>query len=128
MSGNDHVTRVERLIRDAEAAGEFDNLPGSGKPIDDLDQPYEPEWWARRFAARQRLGDDAVDLATRLRRELPRILASRNDAAVRADVEALNVEIARLSADLPESERRGGLDVDRLLADRGTRHSHEDLT
>lgn len=38
-------------------AGEFDDLPGSGKPIPDLDRPYDPEWWAKKLIERERLRD-----------------------------------------------------------------------
>lgn len=38
-------------------AGEFDDLPGAGKPIPDLDRPYDPEWWARKLIERERLRD-----------------------------------------------------------------------
>jgi hypothetical protein len=34
-------TWVERQIRAATERGEFDNLPGAGKPIDDLDEPHD---------------------------------------------------------------------------------------
>ena len=41
-------TWVERQIRESMARGEFDNLPGAGKPIADLDRPYDELWWLRR--------------------------------------------------------------------------------
>ena len=40
-SGVGFGTWVERQIREATARGEFDNLPGAGKPIEDLD-PVHP--------------------------------------------------------------------------------------
>jgi hypothetical protein len=40
-------TWVERQIREATARGEFDNLPGAGKPIEDLDQPHDELWWVK---------------------------------------------------------------------------------
>ena len=41
-------TWVERQIREATERGEFDNLPGAGKPIADLDEPHDELWWVRR--------------------------------------------------------------------------------
>ena len=35
-------------IRAAMAAGEFDNLPGFGKPSELIDEPYHPFWWIGR--------------------------------------------------------------------------------
>ena len=40
-------TWVERQIREATKRGEFDNLPGAGKPIPDLDKPHDELWWVR---------------------------------------------------------------------------------
>jgi hypothetical protein len=39
---------AEDKIRTAIEAGEFDNLPGFGKPSELLDEPYDPLWWIRR--------------------------------------------------------------------------------
>jgi Domain of unknown function (DUF1992) len=35
---------VEQMIREAQERGEFDNLPGAGKPLDLTDNPYAGEW------------------------------------------------------------------------------------
>lgn len=45
--------RAIRLIADqkiqaAIEEGEFDDLPGFGKPSALLDEPYDPNWWIRR--------------------------------------------------------------------------------
>lgn len=39
---------VERQIREAHERGEFDNLPGAGKPLPDLDRPHDELWWVRK--------------------------------------------------------------------------------
>lgn len=51
---------IETLLRRAAERGDFDGLPLSGMPIEDLDRPYEPEWWARRFIEREGAGDLSV--------------------------------------------------------------------
>lgn len=38
---------AEEKLQSAIAAGEFDNLPGLGKPCPLIDQPYDPHWWVR---------------------------------------------------------------------------------
>jgi hypothetical protein len=48
-----HVT--EKLIQAAQERGEFDGLPGAGKPIPDLDQPYDECWWVRKWLEREDL-------------------------------------------------------------------------
>lgn len=38
---------VDRQIRQAEASGEIENLPGFGKPLASLDAPYDELWWIK---------------------------------------------------------------------------------
>ena len=44
---------VERQIRLAMERGEFADLPGSGRPIADLEEGYDPLWWVKRWAERE---------------------------------------------------------------------------
>ena len=37
------------------ARGEFDDLPGAGKPIPNLND--DPLWWVKKFVERERLRD-----------------------------------------------------------------------
>ena len=46
---------VERQIREAIERGEFDNLPGAGKPIPDLDGRDDENWWVKRLLEREKL-------------------------------------------------------------------------
>ena len=46
---------AENKIRAAIEAGEFDNLPGFGKPAAIFDEPYDPYWWIRRKLEREQL-------------------------------------------------------------------------
>ena len=48
-------TWVERQIREAAERGEFDNLPGAGKPIADLDKPHDELWWVKDKLRREQL-------------------------------------------------------------------------
>jgi DnaJ family protein C protein 28 len=43
MSREDWESTVERQIREAMERGEFDNLPGKGKPLDLTPNPYAPD-------------------------------------------------------------------------------------
>lgn len=63
---------VERQIREAQERGEFDNLPGAGKPLRGLDGREDPEWWVKQMM--QREGLDMVDA-------LPPVMALRKEAA-----------------------------------------------
>ena len=73
---------IDRQIRQAAERGEFNDLPGSGAPLADLDRPYDDMWWVKRKLRSE-------DLAY-----LPPSLALRKDAhealegAARASTEA----------------------------------------
>lgn len=46
---------VEIQIQRAISDGEFDNLPGAGKPIPGIDRPHDPNWWIKRLIERERI-------------------------------------------------------------------------
>ena len=46
-------TWVERQIREATERGKFDDLPGAGKPIPDLDEPHDELWWVKQKLRRE---------------------------------------------------------------------------
>ena len=45
---------VEKAIREAQERGEFDNLPGAGKPLPDFGDRGDLMWWVRRYAEREK--------------------------------------------------------------------------
>ncbi|KGN41154.1 DUF1992 domain-containing protein [Knoellia aerolata] len=60
---------VEKQIREAQERGDFDNLPGAGRPLQGLDDP-DPDWWVKRMMAREGLDlADAMPPVLMLRRE-----------------------------------------------------------
>lgn len=60
---------VEQQIAQAMARGEFDDLPGAGRPIADLDRQRQPGWFAENLVRRERSrvlhGDTTDELARR---------------------------------------------------------------
>jgi hypothetical protein len=46
---------VDLQVQRAIERGEFDNLPGAGKPIEDLGTTHDPDWWLKRFIERERI-------------------------------------------------------------------------
>lgn len=84
---------IDRQIREAQERGEFDNLPGAGKPLH-LDD--DPDWWIKAKIARENL-EPLLPTPLALRREverLPQTLAdARTEAEVREHVEDLNQRI-----------------------------------
>jgi DnaJ-like protein len=90
---------VERQIREATEAGEFDDLPGKGKPIPGLHRPYDELWWIRRKLASE--GVSAAELLPvplKLRREIERLPETirllHTEKAVREAIGDLNERIA----------------------------------
>lgn len=60
---------VERQIREAQARGEFDDLPGAGKPLH-LGDTTDPDWWVKQLAERENLDmSAALPSAAQLRKE-----------------------------------------------------------
>ena len=52
----EHQARwVDLQVQRAIERGEFDNLPGAGKPIPDLDTTHDPDWWLKRLIERERI-------------------------------------------------------------------------
>lgn len=46
---------AENRILEAIEDGRFDNLAGAGKPIPDIDEPYDPLWWVKKWIRREGL-------------------------------------------------------------------------
>lgn len=94
---------VERRIVEAQRRGDFENLPGAGKPIPGLTSG-DPDWWVKAMVEREQLTDLGPE-STRLRRddrELDRRLDSfRDEADVRAAVAELNSRVLAARAAPP---------------------------
>ncbi len=91
---------IEQLIHEAKDAGEFDHLEGKGKPIPGVEAPYDPDWWVKKLLAREKVSmlPPSLELLRKVEAELARIWAARREDDVRARVQALNAEIARVNA------------------------------
>ncbi|WP_309066247.1 J-domain-containing protein [Microbacterium sp.] len=48
LNAQNKAAYVETAIQQAIRRGDFDNLPGAGKPIDGLGTHHDPDWWIRR--------------------------------------------------------------------------------
>lgn len=120
MSGS-HEPWFEKLIREATEAGDFDALPGAGEPIGDLNRPYDAAWWARSWLARETAAEAARHVAARVRRELPKILAGTDEAAMARHLQALNREIDSVNERIAEADRLAPLDVNALIMNRASR-------
>jgi DnaJ homologue, subfamily C, member 28, conserved domain len=86
-------TWVERQIREATDRGEFDNLPGAGKPIADLDKPHDELWWVKQKLRREDFAYLPPTMA--LRREAEDALEAASWAASEAEVRRIVADINR---------------------------------
>ena len=111
---------IEAQIRVAMEQGAFDNLPGAGKPLPNLDQEYDPLWWVKQLTEREQISllPASLELLRKVEGELATIEKLPDEATVRRRVAALNVEIARVNATVVEGPptRLGTLDVDQVVA------------
>jgi len=55
---SDFETNVDRIIREAMAIGEFDDLPGRGKPIAGAGTVDDEYWWVREWVKRSQVETD----------------------------------------------------------------------
>jgi hypothetical protein len=99
MAGARFESVVEERIRDAQVRGEFDDLPGAGKPLPGLDGPDDDLWWVRGYMRREGLSaEPLLPTSLRLRKEVERLpdtvaeLCSERE--VRETVAELNARIA----------------------------------
>ncbi len=86
---------IDRQIRQASERGESDDLPGAGRPLPDLDKPYDEMWWVKRKLRSENLSYLPPSLA--LRKEvhdaLDGVTRAETESEVRARVEAINEKI-----------------------------------
>jgi hypothetical protein len=89
---------LDKQIREGEQRGEFDNLPGKGKPLPDRGELRDPDWWARSYLAREGGPTGALlPESLQLRREVERLSETVRDLPserlVREQVAELNKRI-----------------------------------
>ncbi|WP_202422141.1 DUF1992 domain-containing protein [Gordonia sp. SID5947] len=111
------------MIREATERGEFDNLPGMGRPLD-LSDADDPDWWVKRKIRDENLDSSALlPMPLQLRKEaqgFPGSLRSiADESAVREILTDFNrrVREAHLGsrAGLPTLITAHTVDVDELV-------------
>ncbi|MGP8297640.1 J-domain-containing protein [Streptomyces inhibens] len=93
--GVDFETWVDRQIREATERGEFADLPGIGKPLAHLDQPYDELWWVKDKMSREHLSYLPPSLALRKEAEdaLEKAADAPSEAALRRVLTSVNERI-----------------------------------
>jgi hypothetical protein len=92
-----YESHIDRQIREAQERGEFDNLPGAGKPLPGFGQGYDEDWWLKEFVRRENI-TGVLPASLALRKEVEDVLETvakkRTESAVREVVADLNRRIA----------------------------------
>jgi hypothetical protein len=91
MDQRAHV--IENAIQQAIRRGDFDDLPGAGKPLPGLTGTHDPDWWIRRKIEREQLtglGPPALTLRTEDNEFADRLDRLASERAVREHVEDFN--------------------------------------
>jgi hypothetical protein len=110
---------VEQQIVEAYGAGDFDNLPGFGRPIAELDRDDEEHWWLKDLLRREQLSilPASLEILRVVERELQRIATLMYEADVRRAVAALNEQISKASFAITSGPPStiGPLDADEIV-------------
>jgi len=84
---------VETSIQQAMRRGDFDNLPGAGKPLPGLTGTHDPDWWIRRKIEREQLtglGPPALLLRTEDAELDAKLDRHASESTVREHLESFN--------------------------------------
>lgn len=113
-------TWIDEQIRVAREQGAFDNLPGAGKPLSNLNQEYDPDWRVKQLVQREQISilPPSLDLLRKVETELGAIEKLHDEGTVRHQVGALNVEIVKVNATMLRGPPTplSALDVEKVVA------------
>ena len=93
-----HQTQwVEQQLRIAFERGDFDDLPGAGKPLEGLGTEHDPDWWVKKLVEREQISvlPPALELRkedAELEQRLDRITS---ESEVREELEGFNARVRR---------------------------------
>jgi hypothetical protein len=113
---------VDEQIRRAQERGEFDNLPGMGKPLPGRGRPDDGLWWVKGYLRKEGLSTEALlPPSLQLAKEVERLPETVRDLpseqAVREAVRDLNRRIADyLRAPSAPQVPVGPVDADHAVA------------
>jgi hypothetical protein len=89
---------VDLQIQQAMRRGDFDNLPGAGKPIKGLGTQHDPDWWVKQLIEREKI-TGVLPPALQLRKDDAELDARLDDlhteSDVREEVEEFNARVIK---------------------------------
>jgi len=94
-----YESSIDRQLREAAERGEFDNLPGSGKPLPDAGREYDEDWWVKDWLEREGATAAVIPPTLALRREIEDLERTvdrlRTEREVRDHVAELNERLRK---------------------------------
>ena len=88
---------VDLQIQEAMKRGDFDNLPGAGKPIEGLGAQHDPDWWLKKLIEREKIS--VLPPALQLRKDDAELDAKLDrhtaESEVRRELEDFNARVIR---------------------------------
>ncbi len=112
-------TWIDRQIRQGMENGDFDNLPGHGRPLTGLDATHDEMWWVREKLRREQVSFLPPTLAIRkeLDDTLEAVAAAGTEREVRDLVAGINARIRQVNATPTAGPPStvGPLDVERVV-------------
>jgi hypothetical protein len=118
---------IERQIRESMERGEFDDLPGRGKPLPNIDQAHDAMWWIREKLRRENVSFLPPTLAVRkqLEEALARISEADTESTVRQVIAEINERIAQVNSRMASGppSRTMPLDADDVIQEWRKRRS-----
>jgi hypothetical protein len=89
---------VDLQIKEAMARGDFDNLPGAGKPIKSLGTQHDPDWWVKQLIEREKI-TGVLPPALQLRKDDAELDATLDrhtaESEVRRELEDFNARVMK---------------------------------
>jgi hypothetical protein len=61
LSGRAVAIVAENRIRQILECERFEDLAGFGQPIADIDEPYDPDWWIKKWIRREGMGKSLAE-------------------------------------------------------------------
>ena len=91
-------TWIDRQVREAQERGDFDGLPGAGKPLPDLDR-RDDDWWLKRMLQREGVTVTPPTSAIKVEVEqaLERVARAQDEEDVRGILAAVNEKVRRIN-------------------------------
>ncbi len=91
---------IDQQIEEARSKGAFDDLPGEGRPLEDLEEVTDPGWWAKKLVKREQVSllPPALEIRRKIERCLEELWSLHDEARVREQLASLNAEIGKTNA------------------------------